>query len=313
MLAPQAIATNVRSRTRWRSHHALMPAIASAPAGSRIERVSSKTSLIAAQVASVSTVIISSTYCCARRNVSRPTCLTATPSANRPTCGSVTRRPAASERVIASESTGCTPITLIAGPHALDVRGDARDEAAAADGDEDRVDRPLALAQDLHADRALPGDDVRVVVRMDERRAGLLLQRLRVLVRVRIGVAVQDDVAAARLDRGDLDVRRGHRHHDRRAARQPLRGERHALRVVARGRGDHALRALGGRQVRHLVVRAAQLEREHRLLVLALQQHAVAEAARQRGRDLERRLDRDVVDLGGQDLLQVVDGHGRRG
>ena len=67
------------------------------------------------------------------------------------------------------------------------------------------------------------------------------------------------------------------------------------------------------RQVRHLVVRAAQLEREHRLLVLALQQHAVAEPARQRRRELERRLDRDVVDLRGQDLLQIVDGHGERG
>ena len=64
--------------------------------------------------------------------------------------------------------------------------------------------------------------------------------------------------------------------------------------------------------MRHLVVGAAQLEREHRLLVLALQQHAVAEAPRQRRRELERRLDRDVVDLGGQDLLQVVDGHGGR-
>ncbi len=92
-----------------------MPATDNAPAGSRIERVSSNTSLIAAQIASVSTVIISSTYSRASRNVSLPTCLTATPSAKRPTCGSATRRPAASDRVIASESTGCTPITLISG------------------------------------------------------------------------------------------------------------------------------------------------------------------------------------------------------
>ena len=88
---------------------------ASAPAGSRIERVSSKTSFIAAQMASVSTRTISSTYCRTRRNVSLPTCFTATPSANRPTCASLTRRPAASERAIASESSGCTPITLISG------------------------------------------------------------------------------------------------------------------------------------------------------------------------------------------------------
>ena len=115
MLAPQAIATKVRSVTRWRSHHALTPAIASAPAGSRIERVSSNTSLSAAQMASVSTRIMSSTSSRAMRKVSSPTCLTATPSAKRPTCGSLTRRPAASERVMASESTGCTPMTLISG------------------------------------------------------------------------------------------------------------------------------------------------------------------------------------------------------
>ena len=46
-------------------------------------------------------------------------------------------------------------------------------------------------------------------------------------------------------------------------------------------------------------------DREDRLLVLPLQQHAVADAPRQRRREVERRLDRDVVDLGGQDLLQL--------
>ena len=62
---------------------------------------------------------------------------------------------------MASESTGCTPMTLISGRTRLTYDGDAADEPAAADGDEDRVERPLALAQDLHADRALARDDVR--------------------------------------------------------------------------------------------------------------------------------------------------------
>jgi hypothetical protein len=43
-----------------------------------------------------------------------------------------------------------------------------------------------------------------------------------------------------------------------------------------------------GRQVGHLVVGAAQLEAEHRLLVLALEQHVVAQAARQAARRLQR-------------------------
>ncbi len=54
------------------------------------------------------------------------------------------------------------------GTHRLDVGRDAGDQAAAADGDEHRVERALVLAQDLHADRALPGDHVRVVERMHE-------------------------------------------------------------------------------------------------------------------------------------------------
>ena len=63
----------------------------------------------------MSTRIISSTYLRARWKVSLPTRFTATPSAKSPTCGSVTRLPAFSERDIASESTGCTPITRTAG------------------------------------------------------------------------------------------------------------------------------------------------------------------------------------------------------
>ena len=77
--------------------------------------MSSNASLIAAQIASVSTRIISSTYLRARRNVSFPTLFTATPSAKSPTCGRVTRRPAWSERDIASESNGCTPTTRTSG------------------------------------------------------------------------------------------------------------------------------------------------------------------------------------------------------
>ncbi len=195
------------------------------------------------------------------------------------------------------------------GAHTLHVRGDPADQASAADRDEDRVDRPLPLAQDLHSDRSLARDHVRVVVRMDECRPRALLQQERTRVRVAVRVAVQHDRRAAGLHRGDLDVRSGHRHHDRRGAAEPLRRERDALRMVARRRGDDAARALGRREMRHLVVRAAQLEREHRLLVLALEKDAVAEPSRQRRREIERRFDRHVVNLRGQDLLQVIDGH----
>ena len=57
-----------------------------------------------------------------------------------------------------------------------------------------------------------PGDDVGIVVGMHEHGARALLQRERVRVGIAVRVAVQHDLRAARLDRGDLDVRRGHRH-----------------------------------------------------------------------------------------------------
>ena len=63
-------------------------------------------------------------------------------------------------------------------------------------GDEDRVDRPAALAQDLHADRALAGDHVGIVVRMHEReRRARACSSQRVRVGVVVGVAVQHDLA----------------------------------------------------------------------------------------------------------------------
>ena len=70
MFAPLAMATSVSPLSCSRAAYSLAPAMASAPAGSRIERVSSNTSLIAAQMASVSTSTISSTSLRHRRKVS---------------------------------------------------------------------------------------------------------------------------------------------------------------------------------------------------------------------------------------------------
>ena len=81
-------------------------------------------------------------------------------------------------------------------------------------------------------------------------------------------------------------------------------GERHALRMVAGARRDDAAGALGLGHVRDAVVGAAQLVAEDRLQVLALEQHLVAEAARQPVRPVERRLVRDVVDAAVQDQPQ---------
>jgi hypothetical protein len=55
----------------------------------------------------------------------------------------------------------------------------------------------------------------------------------------------------------------------------------------------------------HLVVGAAQLEAEHRLHVLALEEILLWMRADRLGQ-VEGRFDRHVVDLGGEDLLEVV-------
>ena len=115
MLAPQLSAISVRSLHDSRAQYFLMPATASAPAGSAIVRLSSKMSWIAAQISSVETRITSSTYCCASRNVSSPTRRTATPSAKMPTRSSVTRLRASSESCMLAASSGSTPTMRICG------------------------------------------------------------------------------------------------------------------------------------------------------------------------------------------------------
>ena len=119
ILAPQAIATKVFFLVLFFSTYFFIPAMAKAPAGSRMLRVSVKTSLMAAQISSVSTVMISSTTRLQMRKVSLPTNLTAVPSEKRPTSFISMRLLALSERLIASESTDCTPITLVFGLTAL--------------------------------------------------------------------------------------------------------------------------------------------------------------------------------------------------
>ena len=73
MFAPLRIAASRALRVPVRSTQARSPATASAPAGSMIERVSSKMSLIAAQISSFDTRTTSRTVDCTIGNVIRPT------------------------------------------------------------------------------------------------------------------------------------------------------------------------------------------------------------------------------------------------
>jgi hypothetical protein len=110
---------------------------------------------------------------------------------------------------------------------------------------------------------------------------------------------VQVDLGAVAAHGGDLDVRRGARHHDAATRAAAAAGERDALGVVAGGGGDDATRELRVTQVGDAVVGAAQLEGKDRGQVLAFDRHRHTEPLRQTGRVLEwRRRRQDFVDAG---------------
>jgi hypothetical protein len=168
------------------------------------------------------------------------------------------------------------------------------------------VDRLGVLAQDLHADGALAGDHVGVVVGVDEGELLGFFELDGVGVGVGVALAGQHHFAAVALDGVDLDRRGGGGHDDHGAGAEPLGRQRDALGVVAGGGADDPALEHRRAEVGHLVVGPAQLEAEHRLHVLALQEDRVVDARRQVGCRVEGRLDGHVVHLGGEDLLQVV-------
>ena len=89
-------------------------------------------------------------------------------------------------------------------------------------------------------------------------------------------------------------------HHNGGRAAHPGGRECNALRMVA-GRGsNHATFQLHGAEVGHFVVSTAQLEAEHLLHVLTLEQHLIGSANRQGMCALQWCLNGHVVNLGGQ-------------
>jgi hypothetical protein len=191
----------------------------------------------------------------------------------------------------------------------FDIGGDPGDESAAADRDEDGVRRLRMLAQDLHADGALTGDDVRVVEGMNEGQTLLGHQLARMGIGFIIGIAVQHHLAAVGAHRTDLDRRRSTRHDDGRLESEPAGAERHALRMITSAGRDHATRTRLGIEMDQLVVGPAQFEGEHRLQVLAFEQHGIAQAGRESRRQREWSLDGDIIDARLEDAFDIGIGH----
>ena len=177
----------------------------------------------------------------------------------------------------------------------LHRRGDAGGQAASAHAHDDRADVG-ALLEDLQPDGALPGDDVRVVERVDQHRPGprgVLPGRDQAVVD---GLAELLDLRAVPASRHQLGDRRSQRHVDLGLDAEHLRRERDALGVVAGARGDDAGRPLGLGQPGHPGVGAADLERAGPLEVLALEEDRPADQVRERPAGLQRRTPDDVLD-----------------
>ena len=150
-------------------------------------------------------------------------------------------------------------------------------QPAAAHRHEDRVDRPLVLAQNFHRHGALAGDHVGIVVGVDVDQPFLLDQLQRIGQRLGERIAMQHRLAAAGAHALHFQLWRGPRHDDGGLDPQLLGRQRNALGVVASRCSDHAARQLLRRQLRQFVIGAAHLEGEHRLQVLALEQNLVAD------------------------------------
>ena len=109
---------------------------------------------------------------------------------------------------------------------------------------------------------------------------------------------MEDHVRAVPEGGVDLGDRRPLRHEDGRLDPEQLGRQRHALRVVARGRRDHAVGALLVGEPGDPGVGAAHLERARALEVLALEPHLAAAAGREPAGALHGRADRDAVEQG---------------
>lgn len=155
---------------------------------------------------------------------------------------------------------------------------------------------PPRLLDELLGRRALPRNDVRMIVRRNQRETVTLGQLAADALAVFGITVVGHDVRTVAARGRDLGSRRIQRHDDRCGNTQQLRGQRDGLRMVARRKRDDARRALPLVELRQCVERAAKLEGAHALEVLALEEHLRAEhlvdgAGGQHGRHVCKALD----------------------
>ena len=122
----------------------------------------------------------------------------------------------------------------------LHVGANAGDKPAPSHRHEDRCQVTRMLAHDFVGDRALTGDDQRIVERMDEDKPTFFGKPVAMKLSLRIVIAHEHNLRIERLDRFHFDIGRGFRHHDDGVYPEMLRGQSYTLRVIAGACGDHA-------------------------------------------------------------------------
>ena len=195
------------------------------------------------------------------------------------TRSSVTTAPARTLSRMPGAPDDSTPITLTDGLIALTAIATPEIKPPPPIGTTIDVDVG-PVANDLEAERALPGDELQIVERVHVGQPAIADELLRLLVGIVPDRAVQHDFGAVAARRRDLRRRRVLGHDDHRADAVDARGERHALRVIA-GRGaDDAAPALVLGKRHELVQRTADLVRPGALEHLRLEADVEAASAR---------------------------------
>ena len=165
---------------------------------------------------------------------------------------------------------GLHAVDLDVGLQALDGEGHAGDESAAAHRHDDGV-HIGQLVENFEADSTLTGNDLLVVVGVDEGHARLFLQLHGLVVGVVVGTGYEADLRTEVLGVLHLHDGRAVRHTDDALDAAAGSGQRHALCVVARRAGDDALVALFFGELADLIISAAHLEAAGHLQVLGLE------------------------------------------
>ena len=157
--------------------------------------------------------------------------------------------------------------------------GEAARQPAATAADEREIGHHAQRRKIRHhfkADRALPGDDERIIERRDDGGAGIGGEPPRDDGAVFSIAIIEHHPRAVRLGGHDLHRRRVGWHDNGRRDVEELGRTCHALRMIAAAERNDAERTFGGRQRRQSIVRTTKLEAARTLQALGLEPDAAA-------------------------------------